>query len=184
MSCDFDGGIRGRGAVARTRRRHPEGCLRASGSGGGSRTPLSGTSWREPVPRSLDHHVFAPITSQRRRNYPPLQSNGDLSKRNSQVAASFFQPVVGPFRLHDLLTVAGPLSGNPEADGIDRPTGTCADAEHVGCTDPIRGEPPVTRPGQGSCAHGPTDRSPTGHTGHIGGSGPDRSPGRGGSAGG
>ena len=36
---------------ARTRRRHPEGCLRASGSGGGSRTPLCGTSWREPVPR-------------------------------------------------------------------------------------------------------------------------------------
>ena len=52
------------GRAVRTRRRHPEGCLRASRSGGGSRTLLCGTSWREPVPSAIiDHHVSAPNAS-------------------------------------------------------------------------------------------------------------------------
>ncbi len=45
----------GRPTGARTRRRHPEGCLRASRSGGGSRSLLKGTSWRELV-REQAHH--------------------------------------------------------------------------------------------------------------------------------
>ncbi len=73
----------------RTRRRHPEGCLRASGSGGGSRTPLCGTSWREPVPRPLDHHVFGPIASHRAQISPARRGRHQGTEANALLAAWF-----------------------------------------------------------------------------------------------
>ena len=128
---------------ARTRRRHPGGCLRASGSGGGSRTPLCGTSWREPVPRSLDHHVSIPIASRPRRNFS--QRNARSLRRNETPSSRT------SFALHVQFAVAmTPRAKSPHRTQRRRPESDTAVPDVVW---PRRRQPvwsgrhPRTRPG-------------------------------------
>ena len=141
---------RSRTGRPRTRRRHPEGCLRGSGTGGGSRTPLCGTSWREPVPRPLDHHVLATI--------PVISTTGvdgpggpDLPPvASSQLVPGFFsrrRPTARPGPGFPITADPGTvLSGPPRpAAGTGRPR----DRNRRGCRHHSAASGPCRWPGRG-----------------------------------
>jgi hypothetical protein len=165
---------------ASTRRRHPEGCLRASGPGGGSRTPLSGTSWREPVPRPLDHHVFAPITSQRLRDCPSVEPDAvhfQLKFPGNSFVLPMPRTPVGLWAMaaelrHPASVIICATLSQLTASWRRRRTAAARKTVRSGA---------VTEPEQAPCVGWPTDRSRTARTHRIEGSVTGRRPGRGGS---